>query len=182
MCFAWWRVTVTCFPLILLSASLQCCSWSSSSAGHGRSWLAKGSCLVSITEVSSSSSSLNTCHLFLEKKNDFERPVLVRSSCHFILYVGCWSPVWIKPFATSGTNILPVFWRFCLWNKKEVVVCLDTRKSYRESVAMLKKVQNANCVAISNQLSALCLLLSFCSLNVDVWSTQVCTKVSRLAL
>lgn len=39
------------FLLSLLSVVVQCCSWSSSSDAHGRSWWAKGSCRVSTTSV-----------------------------------------------------------------------------------------------------------------------------------
>lgn len=39
------------FLLSPVSAVVQCCSWSSSSGAHGRSWWARGSCRVSTTSV-----------------------------------------------------------------------------------------------------------------------------------
>lgn len=46
MCLLWWNSRLS-LHLPSLFAVLQCCSWSSSSAGRGKSWWAKGSCRVS---------------------------------------------------------------------------------------------------------------------------------------
>ena len=46
MCFLWWNARLS-LHLPSLFAALQCCSWSSSSAGRGRNSWAKGSCRVS---------------------------------------------------------------------------------------------------------------------------------------
>lgn len=48
MCLLWWNAQLS-LDLPSLFAAMQCCSWSSSSAGRGRNWWAKGSCRVSTT-------------------------------------------------------------------------------------------------------------------------------------
>lgn len=51
MCLLWWNALLS-LHLFSLFAALQCCSWSSSSGGRGKSWWAKGSCLVSTLSFS----------------------------------------------------------------------------------------------------------------------------------